>query len=58
MPFVVYPLVKRTCEELRDREDHPLRGWTGRIVRREPGGGFETLGAEDGRERPEPAERP
>jgi ubiquinol-cytochrome c reductase cytochrome b subunit len=56
IPFVVYFLVKRTCEELRDREEHPLRGWTGRIVRRAPGGGFETLGSEDGRHR-EPAER-
>jgi ubiquinol-cytochrome c reductase cytochrome b subunit len=50
-PFVIYPVAKRIAEELRDRGGHPLRGWTGQVVRREPGpgGGYQTLLAEDGR---------
>jgi ubiquinol-cytochrome c reductase cytochrome b subunit len=40
-PFVVYPVVRRVCEELKAREEHPLRGWSGRVVRRVPGGGYE-----------------
>jgi len=40
-PFLVYFVVRRICEELRDRGDHPLRGWTGRVVRRTDTGGFE-----------------
>lgn len=50
VPFVVFFLVKRVCEELRDREGHPLRRWTGRVVRRTATGGFETVAREDGRE--------
>jgi len=38
LPFVVYFVVRRICEELRG---HPLRGWTGTVVRRGAAGGFE-----------------
>ncbi|HEY0391547.1 MAG TPA: cytochrome bc complex cytochrome b subunit [Solirubrobacterales bacterium] len=49
IPFVIYFVAKRVCEELRDRderplqgrEQHPLRGWSGSIVRRTRSGGFE-----------------
>ncbi len=34
-------MTKRICEELRDTGAHPLRGWTGRVVRRGRTGGFE-----------------
>jgi ubiquinol-cytochrome c reductase cytochrome b subunit len=43
LPFVVYFLVKRICEELRDSGSHPLRGWSGTHVRRSAAGGFETV---------------
>jgi ubiquinol-cytochrome c reductase cytochrome b subunit len=47
-PFLVYFLVRRVCEELKAREQHPLRRWTGQVVRRTPEGGFETVASEDG----------
>jgi ubiquinol-cytochrome c reductase cytochrome b subunit len=42
-PFVVYAFVRRVCEDLRDRGERPLRGWTGRVVRRTEGGGYATV---------------
>ena len=42
LPVVVFWCTKRICDELRGSGAHPLRGWTGRIVRRGPTGGFET----------------
>jgi hypothetical protein len=48
-PFVVYFVVRRICDELRSRGGHPLRGWTGRVVRRDPGGGYVTVSQDDGR---------
>jgi len=42
-PFVIYAVARRVAEELKRREGHPLRGWTGHVVRRTPGGGYETL---------------
>jgi ubiquinol-cytochrome c reductase cytochrome b subunit len=51
-PFIVYKVTRRICEELRDREIHPLRSWQGRLVRRTAAGGFEVLAtAPDGRPR-------
>jgi ubiquinol-cytochrome c reductase cytochrome b subunit len=41
LPVVVFFIVKRTCEELRRTEAHPLHGFSGRVVRRTPGGGYE-----------------
>jgi ubiquinol-cytochrome c reductase cytochrome b subunit len=40
-PFVVYFVAKRVCEELRGRDDHPLRGWRGSVLRRHERMGFE-----------------
>jgi ubiquinol-cytochrome c reductase cytochrome b subunit len=54
VPFVVWWVARRVCEELRDREAHPLRGWTGQVVHRTPAGGFETV---VGEERGEPGTR-
>jgi len=51
IPFGVYFFSKRVCEELLAREVHPLRGWNGRIVRRTPEGGFETVASDDAGER-------
>jgi ubiquinol-cytochrome c reductase cytochrome b subunit len=61
-PFIVYQVTRRICEELRDREIHPLRSWQGRLVRRTGAGGFEVLatGPPDGRPREprDPEEEP
>jgi ubiquinol-cytochrome c reductase cytochrome b subunit len=46
VPVVVYVATRRVCEELGGRGDHPVRGWTGRVVRRTPAGGFEVVGDE------------
>jgi ubiquinol-cytochrome c reductase cytochrome b subunit len=48
VPVIVYFATRRLCEELRDRERRPLRGWNGKVVRRTPAGGFETLELEEG----------
>ena len=48
VPVLTYFAAKRLCEELRDRERHPLRGWNGKVVRRTPAGGFETLELDEG----------
>jgi len=41
LPVIVFFAVKRTCEELRRTDAHPLRGFAGQVVRRTPGGGYE-----------------
>jgi ubiquinol-cytochrome c reductase cytochrome b subunit len=41
LPFVAYRLVRRICEELKAREEHPLRGSGAVSVRRTSDGGFE-----------------
>jgi ubiquinol-cytochrome c reductase cytochrome b subunit len=41
VPFLVYFVTKRVCEELRAREDHPLRGWRGTVIERNDQLGFE-----------------
>jgi ubiquinol-cytochrome c reductase cytochrome b subunit len=56
LPFVVYFLVRRVCEELRVSEAHPLRGFSGSVLARDAAGGFEPLGG-DGAE-PAPERRP
>jgi hypothetical protein len=40
--FGAFFAVRRTCEELRRTDAHPLRGFPGRVVRRTPGGGYES----------------
>jgi ubiquinol-cytochrome c reductase cytochrome b subunit len=42
-PVVIYLLVKRVCEELRTREEHPLRGWRGTVLRRNEAMGFDRV---------------
>jgi quinol---cytochrome-c reductase cytochrome b subunit len=41
LPFLVYRLVRRVCEELRESGEHPLRGFHGTVLRRTESGGFE-----------------
>lgn len=40
-PFLIYFVAKRGCEELRLRDDHPLRGWSGTVLRRNRAMGFD-----------------
>ncbi len=42
VPIVVYALTKRVCAELARERSHPLRGWSGQVVTRNPGGGYDT----------------
>ena len=44
VPVIVYLLTKRICSELARSERHPLRGWSGSVVRRNAAGGFDALG--------------
>jgi hypothetical protein len=44
LPVAVFFLVRRICRELQASEAHPLRAWTGTLVRRAPDGSFEDLG--------------
>ena len=37
VPFLVFFVTRRLCRELKETEVHPLRGWTGSVVRRPPG---------------------
>lgn len=46
-PALVFVVTKWMCEQLRDSEAHPLRGWTGGIVGRAPSGGFERVESRD-----------
>ncbi len=55
LPFVVYFVVQRVCEELRESERHPLRRWSGQVVRRTDRGGFETMVADGAGADGEPA---
>jgi ubiquinol-cytochrome c reductase cytochrome b subunit len=41
LPVIVFFVVRRICRELQASEIHPLRGFTGTVVRRTPAGGFE-----------------
>jgi len=47
-PVVAYLVARRILERLHERDVHPLRGWTGRVVQRNDGGGFTTLSVSDG----------
>lgn len=42
-PAGVFYAVKRICNELRRTRAHPLREWSGEVVRRNEQGGFEAL---------------
>jgi ubiquinol-cytochrome c reductase cytochrome b subunit len=41
LPVIVFFVVRRACEELRRTGAHPMRGFSGQVVRRTPGGGYE-----------------
>jgi ubiquinol-cytochrome c reductase cytochrome b subunit len=41
VPVIVFVLVKRICLQLRAGSSHPLRGWDGSVVVRNPQGGFD-----------------
>jgi ubiquinol-cytochrome c reductase cytochrome b subunit len=41
LPVIVFFAVKRTCEDLRRTDAHPLRGFPGQVIRRTPSGGYE-----------------
>ena len=56
VPVITYVVTLRICRELLRSEAHPLRGWTGRRVRRTPEGGFATDEEPAGRCRPRVAE--
>jgi ubiquinol-cytochrome c reductase cytochrome b subunit len=43
LPLAGFFLAKWNCQRLLASEAHPLRGWTGTAVRRNPGGGFEQI---------------
>jgi ubiquinol-cytochrome c reductase cytochrome b subunit len=53
VPVIVYQLTKRICGELARSERHPLREWSGSIVRRNPAGGFDDLATIDDQQRDE-----
>lgn len=48
VPFLVYFVTKRVCEELKAREGHPLRGWSGNVVRRNERMGFDEVTSRKG----------
>ncbi|HET7047002.1 MAG TPA: cytochrome bc complex cytochrome b subunit [Solirubrobacteraceae bacterium] len=43
VPFIVFLLTRRVCEELQVTETHPLRSFAGSAVRRSEAGGFEEI---------------
>ncbi len=43
LPVIIGWITYRVCRELRDSGSHPLRGWSGRVIRRNAAGGFETV---------------
>jgi ubiquinol-cytochrome c reductase cytochrome b subunit len=48
LPILVYLFTRRLCSELGVRDAHPLRGWTGGVVRRAEGDGYAAV-VSDGR---------
>jgi ubiquinol-cytochrome c reductase cytochrome b subunit len=53
-PPVAYFVAKRHFTDLRARDPHPLRKWSGRVVRRTDDGGFEVLDSTNGASLAEP----
>ena len=58
VPFIVFLVTRRICEELRASETHPLRGLVGSTVRRSSDGGFEEITPTEVTEEPETATKP
>lgn len=47
VPAVAFFVTRNICRELRRCETHPLREWSGTVLRRGASGGFETAPADD-----------
>jgi ubiquinol-cytochrome c reductase cytochrome b subunit len=47
LPVSIFFAIREICRELRRRDAHPLREWTGDVLRRTPTGGFETAPADE-----------
>jgi ubiquinol-cytochrome c reductase cytochrome b subunit len=43
VPVLVFVVTRRICRELRAAEAHPVRGFTGSVVRRTPTGAYERI---------------
>jgi ubiquinol-cytochrome c reductase cytochrome b subunit len=43
VPIVVFFIVRGICRELKATGEHPLRRWSGTVLRRTPRGGFERI---------------
>jgi len=53
VPFFVFLITRRICEELKATETHPLRSFAGSAVRRTSTGGFEELPPDELVDQPE-----
>jgi ubiquinol-cytochrome c reductase cytochrome b subunit len=58
VPFIVFLVTRRICEELKVTETHPLRGFVGSTVRRRSDGGFEEITPTEPTGEPETATKP
>jgi hypothetical protein len=58
VPFIVFLVTRRICDELKATETHPLRGLVGSTVRRRDAGGFEEITPTEVTEEPETATKP
>jgi ubiquinol-cytochrome c reductase cytochrome b subunit len=58
VPFIVFLVTMRICEELRATDTHPLRGFVGSTVRRSSQGGFEAITPTELPDEPETATKP
>jgi ubiquinol-cytochrome c reductase cytochrome b subunit len=47
VPFIVFLVTRRICEELRATDTHPLRSFAGSAVRRSATGGYEAISPHD-----------
>ena len=56
LPIVVFFITRGICRELKRTERHPLRGWSGNVVTRNPSGGYGVVEAPAERGLP-PSER-
>ena len=46
IPVIVFFITRHICSELKDSEEHPLRGWSGSTLKRTDSGGYEAVSAE------------
>ena len=45
IPVIVFFITRHICRELKDSDEHPLRGWSGSTLTRTDSGGYEVVGA-------------